>query len=277
MPLKFFESSRGRVAYEKRGMGDPLLLVHGVYPGASRDEFQHNINGLASHFTVYAVDLLGFGDSDMPRMTYTAQMYQHLLRSFIVETIGQLTSILASGVSCGPAVALAVYNDSLVQKLVLVDPVVDASSNDDAPPFSAKIQQFLLGTLALGTGFYDTISSEFEVKQFLRSRYSNPQRVTADRVAELHDRARRRHSLHGYISHITGHLASDVPRWLRYVRCPVLILWGQHAGPPPQEQLLRPAAWSKGKRLEIIPDAAHWPHDEQSAKVNQQVAEFLAT
>jgi pimeloyl-ACP methyl ester carboxylesterase len=57
----------------------------------------------------------------------------------------------------------------------------------------------------------------------------------------------------------------------------VLILWGQHAGPPPQEQLLRPAAWSKGKRLEIIPDAAHWPHDEQSAKVNQQVAEFLAT
>jgi pimeloyl-ACP methyl ester carboxylesterase len=273
--LKYHQTSRGEIAYETRGWGDPLLMVHGVYVGASHDEFRRNIDALAKHFTIYAIDLLGFGDSDMPRTTYTAQFYQNLLRDFIVEVIGQPTHVMASGVSCGPAVSLAVYNDSLMRKLVLIEPIIDESQTDQPPPIAAKVQQFLLGTLSLGHGLYDTIASEFELKRFLYSRYAHPKHVTPQRVAELRERATRRHSLHGFISLMTGHLQMDVPRWLRSVRCEVLILWGEKAGPVPREPLTRPAAWSKGRTIEIIPDAGHWPHDEQSARVNQVVAEFL--
>ena len=275
MALKFYETPRGEVAYEKRGWGDPLLMVHSVYPGASHDEFRRNIESLSKHFTVYAIDLLGFGDSDMPRMTYTVEIYQHLLRDFIVEVIGKPTFVLASGVSCGPAVALAVYNDTLVQKLVLIDPVVDPSQTDQPPRLAAKVQQFLLGTLSLGHGLYDAVSSEFELKRFLRSRYAHAKLATAERIAELRDLATQRHALHAFVSQMTGHLATEVGRWLRYVRCEVLILWGKEAGPVPTEKLLKPATWSRGKRIEVIPDAAHWPHDEQSAKVNKMVIEFL--
>src|SRR4051794_19013991 len=101
MPIKFHDTSRGQVAYLKKGLGDPLLLVHGIYPGASHHEFRHNIDALAGHFTVYAIDLLGFGDSDMPRITYTSQIYHHLLRDFIVEVIGLPTHMIGNGVSCG--------------------------------------------------------------------------------------------------------------------------------------------------------------------------------
>ena len=38
---------------------------------------------------------------------------------------------------------------------------------------------------------------------------------------------------------------------------------------------MRPATWSMGKRLEIMPDAAYWPHDEQSARFNKLAIEFL--
>jgi pimeloyl-ACP methyl ester carboxylesterase len=69
--IKFHETPRGDLAYDKRGLGDPLVLVHGIYAGASHDEFSHNIDALSKHFTTYALDLLGLGDSDMPRMTYT--------------------------------------------------------------------------------------------------------------------------------------------------------------------------------------------------------------
>ena len=93
--------------------------------------------------------------------------------------------------------------------------------------------------------------------------------------ARWHERATRRHAVHAFISDITGHLAIDVPRWLRYVRPEVLILWGRHAGEPPNKSLLTPAAWSQGKRIEVIDDASHWPHDEQSAKVNELVVTFL--
>lgn len=275
MALKYYESRRGHVAYQKRGWGDPLLLVHGIYPGASHEEFARNIPALARHFTVYAIDLLGFGHSDMPRATYTVQTYQHLLRDFIVEEVGGPAHLMASGVSCGFAVALAVYNDAMIGKLVLIDPICDESQIDQPPSMAAKVQQFLLGTLSLGSGLYETLSSKFELRRFLRSRYANPRCVSEDRVEELHRLASRRHALHGFISHMTGHLSMDVARWLRYVRSSVLILWGQDAGPAPTARLLRQTADGSDKRVHIIERAAHWPHDEQSAKVNTLVIDFL--
>lgn len=275
MAIKYHETSRGRLAYDKRGLGDPLLLVHGIYAGASHDEFRHNIDALSKHFTVYALDLLGFGDSDMPRMTYTVQFYEHLLRDFIVEAIGSPTHVVASGISCGPAAGLAVYNDSLVGKMVLIVPEVDAPPANSSPNLASKLQQFLLGTLAMGHGLYDTVSSEFELQRFLLSRYARPKRSHLAHIGEMRQRATRRHAMHAFLSLMTGHLAIDLPRWLQYVRCEVLILWGSSAGPVPAEKLLRPAAWSKGKRIEIIENASHWPHDEQSANVNRMIKEFL--
>jgi len=273
--LRFHQTSRGEIAYDKRGLGDPLLLVHGIYPGASHEEFHRNVRALGDHFTVWAIDLLGFGDSDKPNITYTAQLYEHLLRDFIIEVIGQPTHVMASGTSCGPATSLAVYNDTLVGKLVLIDPANDKAPGQHPPTVAARLQQFLLGKLSMGVGLYETMSSRYELKRFLRTRYSNPKHVTEQRVAELHQRATVRHAMYPCISHMTGHLATDVIRWLRYVPNEVLILWGRDAGPPPADKLLRPATWSRGKRIEIIPQAAHWPHDEQSAKVNQMVIEFL--
>ena len=75
MASKYYTWHYGRVHYQKRGMGDPLLLVHNVYPGASWEEYERNIAELSRHHTVYAMDLLGFGLSDAPRMKYTAATY----------------------------------------------------------------------------------------------------------------------------------------------------------------------------------------------------------
>jgi pimeloyl-ACP methyl ester carboxylesterase len=275
LALKHHSSSSGQIAYYQRGMGDPLVLVHGVYPGASHHEFRRNIDSLSRQFTVYALDLLGFGESDMPRLTYTAQIYQLLLREFVVEVIGKRTHVVGSGVSCGAVVSLAVYDDLLVDRIVLIDPLVDPTQTDTPPSLANKLQQFLLGTLSMGVGLYETVSSEFEIKRFLLTRFADPKHVKPELVRDLHERAIAPSALHPVISHMTGHLAIDAARWLRYVRNPVLVIWGEKSGPPPTEQLLRPATWSKGKQIEVIPKAAHWPHDEQSAKVNQIMLHFL--
>jgi pimeloyl-ACP methyl ester carboxylesterase len=54
------------------------------------------------------------------------------------------------------------------------------------------------------------------------------------------------------------------------------VVWGSDSGPAPAGSLVAPAAWSRGKRVEIIDRAAHWPHEEQSAKVNQLLIDFLS-
>jgi pimeloyl-ACP methyl ester carboxylesterase len=262
------------VYYDRRGMGDPLLLVHGLYAGASREEYHRNIVELARHFTVHAIDLPGFGDSDAPKMTYTAQGYHHLLRDFLLEVVGAPAHVVASGLSCGLAVRLGVYNEELIGKLALICPI-DRPDADDQPGLLRQIQQFVLGTMNVGASLYQTVATEGSLRQFLRSRYHDPGKATAERLETLKYNASRVNSMYPFISMLTHHLDTDLFRWLRYVRPELMVIWGQSLGQPPQDRVLRPATWSRGKRLEVIEQASHWPHDEQSARFNSLLTAFL--
>ena len=53
----------GRVRYTTLGDGPPVVLLHGIHAAASAFEMRQVFAPLARHFTVYAVDLLGFGKS----------------------------------------------------------------------------------------------------------------------------------------------------------------------------------------------------------------------
>ena len=50
--------------YVTEGEGPPMILLHGL--GASLATWQHNIDALAKFFSLYAFDLLGFGNSTPP-------------------------------------------------------------------------------------------------------------------------------------------------------------------------------------------------------------------
>jgi pimeloyl-ACP methyl ester carboxylesterase len=61
------------LAYAVAGEGEPLLLVHGIYAGASSLEFRKNFAELSQSFRVYALDLLGCGLSERPRRRYVPE------------------------------------------------------------------------------------------------------------------------------------------------------------------------------------------------------------
>lgn len=58
-----YSSSGGQIRYEVHGSGPPLVLVHGT-PWSSFN-WRHLVPALASWFTVYFYDLLGYGESEM--------------------------------------------------------------------------------------------------------------------------------------------------------------------------------------------------------------------
>jgi pimeloyl-ACP methyl ester carboxylesterase len=261
--------------YEQRGLGEPVLLVHGLYVGASHDEFRRNIAALAAHFRVFAIDLLGFGHSHAPRATHTPEIHHHLLRDFIIDVVGEKTAVVASGASAGIAVRLAVYDDPLVRRCSLICPS-NRPDIHEQPYLSERVTQFLLGTLALGGGMYDAVSDRAALREFLRDRYANPDRAFDERTLDrLHEIARLPHSMYAYLSLLNHYMDVDVFRWLRYTRCPVQVIWTDGLGEPPRDRIFAPAQWSQGRRLDIVEGAKHWPHDERSAQVNRLLLEFL--
>src|SRR5690242_470108 len=91
-----FRWTRGDVHYTVSGTGPSVVLVHGVGLASSSFEMRYIVEPLARRFRVYALDLLGFGHSDRPRLSYTPDLYVALLEDFVRGVSGP-SAIIASG------------------------------------------------------------------------------------------------------------------------------------------------------------------------------------
>ncbi|HEY7064174.1 MAG TPA: alpha/beta hydrolase [Chloroflexota bacterium] len=70
--------------YVHAGEGEPLVLIHGGGPGASgATGWPKTIPVLAQHFHVYAIDLIGNGDTDKPLIEYSFQTLVEHVAGFI--------------------------------------------------------------------------------------------------------------------------------------------------------------------------------------------------
>lgn len=68
--------------------GPAILLVHGF--GAFLEHYRDNINDLVKgNNRVWAITLVGFGRSEKPNIVYTELMWAELVRSFIVDVVGE--------------------------------------------------------------------------------------------------------------------------------------------------------------------------------------------
>ena len=264
----------GNVHYVQKGMGDPLVLVHNIYPGADHQEFEHNINELARHFTVYAIDLLGFGRSDAPRLKYTADLYVELIADFLREVVGRPAAVVSAGLSCAYVTEVAASRAELFTRLVFVCPRSEPTGMD-SPRWFAPLRHFFLTTPPLGSGFYHTMAGEAELSLFLRNCFYRSKHVTPELVERLRDNALRPGTIHPYASFITGYLDKHLLGSLPRVQTPILLVWGTHARPTPVEHGVRLGAVAHNSRLELIENAGAWPHFEQSAQVNKLIQDYL--
>ncbi len=276
MSLHEYSTPRGVIAYDRRGFGEPVLLVHGIYPGASHDEYAQNVRALQQSHTVYSINLLGFGQSDVPRISHNTQMHQHILRDFTKDVIGEPAHIVASGVSCGVAARMGVYDDPVVRSLILLSPTTKDRYRE-VPGLADRFANFFLGTLAAGYSIYEVDSSDEGLDFWIRENYHDPKRVPRSKIKQLFVEAHEPNKMMAHISLLCGYFDTDLANWLPYSRSPVQVIAGEDLMPLPTTDWFRGGQWSKEKRLDVVPNAKAFPHDEQSAQANALILDFLSS
>eukprot|EP00741_Cyanophora_paradoxa_P021773 tig00000241_g21016.t1 len=93
------------VNYATAGCGKPIVLIHGF--GASVAHWKKNIPVLAEHgYKVYALDLLGFGDSDKADVEYSIDLWKEMTLDFIDEFVHE--PCVVAGNSIGGLITCAV-------------------------------------------------------------------------------------------------------------------------------------------------------------------------
>lgn len=122
MRTEYFDFDGLRIAYTAAGEPgrNPLVFLHNA--GATRDLWQAQVDQLSTDRQVFALDLFGYGDSDVPDSGYTVARYRDLLSDFLTEH--DLADPVLIGNCLGSAVILRLlYDDDRPAGAVLLNPL----------------------------------------------------------------------------------------------------------------------------------------------------------
>ncbi|WP_256301370.1 alpha/beta fold hydrolase [Haloarchaeobius salinus] len=265
------------IRYVEAGEGPPLLLLHGGIIDAGPVSWGEVIEPLSETFTVYAPDLLGYGDSDVPDVDYTIDRHARTMAGFCDELGIEDPSVC--GLSLGGAVALglALDTDVEVHRLVATScfglgtelPRGTFSYVLSRLPFLNRIAVALFRRsrgftkASLGGIVHDTDTLSEECVDAVWEYARKPNACVAFRNFRRHEMTRE-----GYVTNFTPRLdALDTP---------TLFVHGRHDEVVPVELAGRAAERAPDAELTVLEDCAHWPPREDPDRMVELLTEFCA-
>jgi pimeloyl-ACP methyl ester carboxylesterase len=261
-----FINVNGRVLhYEKYGEGKPLILVHGF--AGSTYTWREVIPLLAQHFTVYAVDLPGFGLSDKSTDgNYLLQAQAGMIISFMDAL--KLKSAALVGHSMGGVIVTmaATQAPDKVEKLV----VIDAGFYHGGPPAFTK-HLFFPFNIIMARSFY---TKGARSKSLLNS-YYNKALITDELIENYLKPARTPHAaaaLARMMTHATGESYEGVSS---KITTPTLLIWARNDAPIPLSDGERLQREIMGSKLVIVNNAGHMVQEEKPQEVADAIQKFM--
>ncbi len=272
--IGYYDWSYGRVAFYRMGRGMPLLLIHNPNAGGSAWEWRKVFPDLANHFTVYALDLLGYGLSDKPAMNYTGRLYADLIHDFLQDVIGERAHAAASALSSSYLVNAAVRRAESLDRLILVNPTGTTSQASLLVENAAYVS---LRTPVLGTSLYYALVSRAAIeRELVEHTYYDPKMVTPELVDMVYSAAHQPGSRYAAAAFMSGRL--DLPLRVAFadIKLPVLIMAGREAYYTPLDEVGDLLFRHPQARLQVLDECGMLPHDEHAGEFLRLTRAFLA-
>jgi pimeloyl-ACP methyl ester carboxylesterase len=275
---RFWPWREGDVFYTKQGHGKPpIVLLHGVYAGASVYEFRKNFDALGEHFTVYALDLLGFGLSDKPKIHYTGPLYVEMITDFLRDVVKEPAAVVASSLSAAYAIEAARIAPDSITDLVLICPTgMQQLAEDDSDPKSSAMYNVVNAPL-LGTTLYNGIASAISLRNYLQSQvYFDPSYVTDEMVEHYSTATHQYGSQYAPLCFVSGQLGFSIRESLpKLTQKSIRLVWGRESKVTPLADAEAFLSANPNVEMTIFDKAGLLPHDEQASAFNHLVTELL--
>ncbi len=261
-----------RLHYEVYGNGPmQLVLLHGF---AASSVTWEELCPLfpPGNYTIYLVDLKGFGKSGKPRDSSYRLEDQASLVLDLLQAL-TLSNVTLVGHSLGGGIALLAWHNakatgrsSLIGRLILIDA---AAYRQPLPRFFEMLRRPIIGWLILKT---------FPVRKMVRYNlervYYDSSQVTEKRISRYVSCFRGSDTIYALITTARQVDASTNLPDNRDVTVPTLIIWGRH------DRIIRLRNGDRlhdeipGSRLVVL-ECGHNPHEEESGRCADAIREFL--
>ncbi len=248
-----------RVGYRLAGKGPLLVLVHGI--AGSSSTWERVIPRLAEHHTLLAPDLMGHGESGKPEGDYSLGAYANSMRDLLEALALPRGTLVGHSLGGGVALQFAYQFPARCARLVLVSSgglgrEVHALLRAAALPGAEVVLPWLCRVGEQSVGRVVHVLGRMGV------RASADLEETWRSFVSLSEPGARRaflHTVRGIID-LRGQRVSAVDRLHLAAALPTLIVWGARDPLIPVRHGEEAHRQIPGSRLEILPEAGHFPH-----------------
>lgn len=280
-------TSLGRMVYyrpsehpwkdETTGESKPtLVFLHGFGGGSSAYEWSKVYPAFASDYRVIAPDLIGWGRSEHPEQNYQIEDYLTIIREFLEATCSEPVTVVASSLTAGFTIRVAIAHPELFKSLILTTP---AGLSDFGENYSGTFIAKLVSLPFLDSFLYHSAIANSEgIRTFLENRqFAQPNRIYPEIIEAYLESAQQENAEYAALSFLRGDLSFDLSLYLPQLTIPTAMIWGrktQFTSPELGQRLanLNPSAI---QHLEILEDVGLTPQLELPGVTIGLIRRFL--
>ena len=278
------EESAGLHYIDHGGVGEPILLIHGL--GGSHVNWDAMAPELSRLGHVVAVDLPGFGTNEPDEHDADVSTYAERLEAFVDEYFGEPATFVGNSMGGLVSILTAVRFPHAVRRLVLLSPAL--------PPRSVQFhwvtaQLLIRTTPGLGEFITRRAYDRYSMEELTDLAYANltadpsvvPEEMWHRSLALAKWRKDRRWSVYAFSSASASILRELTPRRFRRnleaINAPALLIHGD------LDRVVQPASavWAAGVRpdwrFELLPDVGHLPMIERPDACVELIGEFMGS
>ncbi|GAB4111049.1 MAG: haloalkane dehalogenase [Roseiflexaceae bacterium] len=276
----FAEIGEGRMHYVDVGVGDPLIFSHGTPTWSF--EWRHLIRGLSAHYRCIAPDHLGFGLSDRPRgASYTPEAHAERFSRFVDQLNLPSYTLVVHDYGGPIAFPLALREQSKVKRLIITNTWM-WSFADQPTRDAAMVQRGQIVQGRFGRWMYQRLN--FSLRVLAPSAYGDRRNLTPAIHRQYLDRFPDAWSREVVLWALAYGILGSSPFYHQLwqqreqlKRMPCMILWGLRDSAFQPHMLQRWRELLPEAEVIELPEAGHWPHEEQPEQMIRAIRQFLQT
>jgi pimeloyl-ACP methyl ester carboxylesterase len=272
--LRSISIDGARVNYVEMGTGAPLVFVHGL--SGCWQNWLENIPHFARSHRVIAVDLVGFGESEMPHWQIGVEGYGRFIDAFLGEIGVERAPIVGNSMGGFISAETAISHPSRVEKLVLVDAAGGPTAREWQNRYGSTLSRaarLAAPIIAAGLARSEHLVRRPGLRRLLLYKVAaHPDRLRPELCFEVARGAAKP----GFMDALKSIFEYDYLDRIPDISCPTLIVWGAKDEIVPVQDAFEYERLIPGARSVIFEDTGHVPMLERPARFNRVLEEFLA-
>ncbi len=220
----------GRIRYRaplEGTTGSPIVLVHGIYGGASHRTFRKLLPLLdQAGKRVFILDLPGAGESEKPRRFYKIDDLDSFVENFLAEVVKERATLVAESLSGSAALKVSSTRPDLIRRVVLLSPT--GINSLATPPSQREIRLFerLSNDDAALKAFYENLLNDNSLRFFLKFGFFDDTLVNEDLLNDFRAMKPNINQRFISLSFVSGQIYRSFEESSKNIFIPVLGIFG---------------------------------------------------